>query len=102
MAEGDQHPTGEPGAALRRLAGNIIFAVGALWTLLSGACTLVALAIALPDNLKNSHQLDLVGLLAIVLIPGVISTVVGLGIIAGGRALAGRGKDGKVDHSTFD
>jgi hypothetical protein len=80
---------------LRRLAGNIVITIGVLWALLSGACTLLALAYALPDTLKSGHYNDLGGILAITFIPGGISIALGVGVIFGGRAIAGRLKGSK-------
>ncbi|MDQ0464096.1 hypothetical protein QO010_001867 [Caulobacter ginsengisoli] len=77
---------------LRRLAGWIVVAIGVLWLLLSGACTALALAYALPDALGHATAGELAGLLATILIPGGIGIAIGWGIYAVGRAIAGRRK----------
>ena len=85
-------PSQNPIDPLRRLAGWIVLAIGVLWTLLSGACTLLALAYVLPDAIGHASAGAMAGLLATILIPGGIGILLGLGIIAGGRAISGRRK----------
>lgn len=82
--------TRNPIDPLRRLAGNIVIAVGVLWMLLCGACSAFFLVQMFSGGVRDLFSGPVLEGLAIILIPGGIGVAIGLGIYAVGRAIAGR------------
>lgn len=83
-------PADNPIDPLRRLAGNVVTAVGVIWSLLCVGGIAFFLYLIFKNGLKGSTTGGLVWESALVLVPGVIGLGLGWLTIASGRAIGGR------------